>query len=139
MSTQASFPHVKAVRRSGGRGPVVVLKEPEHALVGFDDHSYRWIDVKRFAWDGTGEDHAVLDALISSPRYLDTYLSPDSHEHDAGTVHGPYRVTDISPGDFESMSPAAAQAVVDEFSNLYQSPPAPEVLREIEALILPRL
>jgi hypothetical protein len=37
------------------------------------------------------------------------------------------------------MSPTAAQAVVDEFSNLLQSSPAPDVLQEIGSLVLPRL
>lgn len=118
---------------------MVVLKEPEHTLVRFDDRSYRWIDVKRFPWDGMGEDRSVLGTLLDSPHYRDTYISPDSHLNDSETVHGPYRVAEISPDDFESMSPTAARTVVDEFSNLYQSPPAPELLREIESLVLPRL
>jgi hypothetical protein len=116
---------------------VVVLAKLKHALVRFDDHSYRWIDIKRFPWDGLGEDRAILASLISSLYYRDTYISPDSHEYDSETVHGPYRVADISPGDFEGLTPEAAKAVVDEFSGLYQSPPGPEVLREIESLVLP--
>jgi hypothetical protein len=118
---------------------VIVLNEPEHALVRFNDRSYRWIDVKRFPWDGVGEERSVLDALLSSPHYRDTYISPDSHLNDSETVHGPYRVAEISPDDFESMSPTVARAVVNEFSDLYQSPPGPELLQEIESLILPRL
>lgn len=118
---------------------MVVLNEPEHTLVRFDDRSYRWIDVKRFPWDGVGDERSVLGALLDSPHYRDTYISPDSHLNDSETVHGPYRVAGISPDDFESMSPTAARAVLDEFSNLYQSPPAPDLLREIESLILPRL
>jgi hypothetical protein len=72
-----------------------------HQLVRFDDHSYCWIDVKRFAWRGEEEDREILAALITSPRDRDTYRSADSHERDAETVHGPYRVAEISPGDFE--------------------------------------
>jgi hypothetical protein len=118
---------------------VTVLDEPEHALVRFDDRSYRWIDVKRFPWGGVGEERSVLDALLNSPHYRDTYIAPDSHLNDSETVHGPYRVAGISPDDFERISPTAARDVVDEFSNLYQSPPAPELLLEIESLVLPCL
>ena len=118
---------------------MLVFQDCEHQLVRFDDHSYRWIDVKRFAWRGEEEDREVLAALIASPRYRDTYLSPDSQEQDAETVHGPYRVAGISPGDFERVTPEVAEAVVSEFVNLCESPPAPGVLGEIGSLILPRL
>ncbi|AMV36906.1 hypothetical protein [Planctomyces sp. SH-PL62] len=118
---------------------MIVLNEPEHALVRFYDDSFRWIDVKRFAWDGVGEGESVLDSLLNSPHYRDTYISDDPHLSRSETIHGPYRVAEITPGDFESISPTAARAVVDEFSNLYQSPPAPELLQEIESLVLPRL
>ena len=116
-----------------------VLQGYEHSLVRFDDHSHRWADIKRFAWSGAEEDRQVLAALIASPPYRDTYVSPDSNERDAGTVHGPYQVTGISPLNFEHVTPEAAEAVVSEFVNLDPSPPTPEVLDEIESLIVARL
>jgi hypothetical protein len=52
---------------------VVALKQPEHSLVRFGDHSYRWIDVKRFPSDHTGDDRAALEALLNS---LSRHLPP---------------------------------------------------------------
>ena len=116
---------------------MVVLGDPEHSCVLFDDRSYRWIDVKRFPWDGIGEDQEVLTALIESPHYRDSYIAAD--QHGALTVHGPYRVADISSGDFERVTSEAAEAVVGEFSNLYDSPPETVVHAQIESIVLRRL
>jgi hypothetical protein len=116
-----------------------VFDDCEHRLIRFDDSSYRWIDIKRFPWDGRGEDTGVLAAPIASPRYRDTYLAPDSHRHDAETVHGPYRVAEITPGDFEGVAASVAEATVGEFIGLSESPLAPEVFREIESDVLPKL
>jgi hypothetical protein len=118
---------------------VAIFDDCEHRLIGFDDDSYRWISIKCFPWDGQGEDPDVLTALIASPRYRDTYLSPDSHQQDAETVHGPYRVAEITPGDFEGVTASVAEATVGEFIGLYEPLPAPEVIRQIEAVVLSRL
>ena len=104
---------------------MVVLNEPEHVLVQFADSSYRWIDAKRFSWNGAGDDRDVLSTLILNRHYRDTYISPDSHEHDAKTVHGPYTVAKITPADFEGMLPTDAKAIVEEFIGLDDSPPRP--------------
>lgn len=118
---------------------MAVFDDCEHRLIRFDDHSYRWIDLKRFAWDGRGNDPEVLAALIASPRYRDTYLAPDSHQQDAETVHGPYRVAEIAPSDFEGVAASVAEATVGEFIGLCEPPPAPHVIREIESVVLPKL
>lgn len=116
---------------------MVILGVPEHTLFRFHDRSYRWIDVKRFPWDGVGDDRSVLEALIGSPHYRDTYLSADPHLAD-GTVHGPYRVDRISPEDFEHLSETDARAVVEEFRTLYQ-PPAAELIRTMDSITQPLL
>ena len=110
-----------------------------HELIRFDDQSYRWIDIKRFDWDGREDDPEVLAALIASPRYRDTYLAPDSHQQDSETVHGPYLVAEITPGDFEGVPASVAEATVGEFVGLDESPPAPEVIRDIESVVLAKL
>ena len=118
---------------------MAVFDDCEHELIRFDDQSYRWIDINGFAWDGGGDDPEVLAALIASPRYRDTYLAPDSHQQDSETVHGPYRVAEITPGDFEGVPASMAEATVGEFVGLDESPPAPEVIRDIESVVLAKL
>ncbi len=114
----------------------VTLEYAGHTLIPFDDRSYRWFSVKRFAWDGTGDDTAVLAALIGHWRYRDHYASAGSHEQDAGDIHGPYRVAAITPVEFVPVGPEGAAALVEEFCGLYACPPAPEVRERIEASVL---
>lgn len=118
---------------------MVILKAPEHLLIRFEDRSYRWIDVKRFPWNSDGEDQALIDSLIRSRHYRDTYLSSDSHGLDVETVHGPYRVAEISPSDFVHVSCAEARATLNEFCNLYPSQPGTEMHRTVVASVLPLL
>lgn len=110
-----------------------------HTLINFDDRSYRWIDIKRFAWNGVGDDDTVLAAIIGDRRYRDTYLSPDSHEQDAETVHGPYRVAEVTPSSFDRIEPVAAEDTVAEFCNLDQQPPQPKTRQLIESMVLSQL
>jgi hypothetical protein len=110
-----------------------------HELVLFDDRSYRWLSVKRFAWDGTGDTPAVLAALIRHQRYRDHYAARDSHEEDSGNIHGPYWVDAITPAEFVPIGPDAAAAAVEEFCGLFGCPPRPEVREQIEAAVLSRL
>jgi hypothetical protein len=112
------------------------LKYTGHTLIPFFDHSYRWFSVKRFAWDGKGDDTAVLGALIEHWRYRDHYASPDSHEQDAGDIHGPYRLSAITPTEFVPVGPDGAAALVEEFCGLYGCPPQPVVHEQIAALVL---
>jgi hypothetical protein len=114
----------------------VTLEYTEHTLILFDDHSYRWFSVKRFAWDGTGDDTAVLAALIGHWRYRDHYASQDSHEQDAGDIHGPYHLSAITPAEFVPVSPDGAAALVEEFCGLDGCSARPEVGELIATSVL---
>lgn len=118
---------------------MIVLCEPQHTLLRFDDRFYRWIAVKRFRWDGVGDDRSVLETLLGSLHYRDTYISPDSHLIDSEAVHGPYRVDRISTEAFEKLSELAARAWIDDFCALDSMTPKPEVIGQIESTILTRL
>lgn len=107
------------------------LEYAGHTLILFDDHSYRWFGVKRFAWDGTGDDTAVLAAIVGHWRYRDHYAARDSHEEDAGNIHGPYGVAAITPAEFVPVGAARAAALVEEFCRLYDCPPRPEVREQV--------
>lgn len=84
----------------------VDLEFLDRTFINFDDHSYRWIDLKRFSFaDRTAPDTTLLGSLIAHWRYRDVYCSADSHERDSQIIHGPYLVTTISPScstNFES-------------------------------------
>jgi hypothetical protein len=114
----------------------VTLEYTGHTLILFDDRSYRWFSVKRFAWQGTGDDTAELAALSGHWRYRDHYASRDSHEQDAGDIHGPYRLAAITPAEFVPVGPDEAAALVEEFCGLYGCPPRPEVREQIATLVL---
>jgi hypothetical protein len=112
------------------------LEYTGHTLIPFDDRSYRWFSVKRFAWDRTGDDTVVLAALIGHWRYRDHYITPDSHEQDAGDIHGPYRLSAITPAEFIPFSPHGAAALVEEFCGLFGRSPRPEVREQIAASVI---
>ncbi len=117
---------------------MVTLEYAGHKLIGFDDSSYRWISVKTFSLYEAGDDTDILAALIGHRRYRDTFCSPDSHEQDAGGIHGPYRLAAITPPAFTRIDPAGGAALVEEFCRLDNSP-LPEVRERIEAEVLSQL
>jgi hypothetical protein len=118
---------------------LATLEYISHTLIGFDDRSYRWVSVKRFTCDPAASDEALLSALVRHWRYRDNFLSPDSHEQDTQTVHGPYRLAQIVPSSFECVDPDVAAGVVEEFSGLDDCPPLPEVCENIEAAVMSSL
>jgi hypothetical protein len=115
---------------------MVTLEYAVHTHIGFDDSSYRWISVKKFTWSGAADDTAILAALIGHPRFRDTFLSADSHELDAGDIHGPYHLDAITPADFRPTGSPGVAALVEEFCGLYDAPPRSEVRERIEAEVL---
>jgi len=94
---------------------------------------------QRFTWDGTGDDTAVIAALIGHWRYRDHYTSPDSQEEDAGDIHGPYLVAAITPTEFVPLDQAGAVAGIEEFCGLFDIPPRSEVREQISEIVLSRL
>jgi hypothetical protein len=112
------------------------LAYASHAIIHFEDRSYRWIDLKRFSWQMNGRNDDVLAELIQRPEYRDHYLSPDSHEQDAGPIHGPYRLDAIYPACFQPISPSEAVATVGEFCDLHPRPPNSGVRDRIDSLVL---
>jgi hypothetical protein len=110
------------------------LDHAGHALIPFSDNSYRWIDVKRFSWSGSGTHDAALGGLVGTPQYGDPYLSP---EHAGGEqVHGPYDLDAISPACFQLVSPSEAVSTIEEFCSLSPGPPASDVRQQVESLVL---
>lgn len=107
---------------SGSGG--VRLEYSGRDFYNFDDHSYRWVAVKRFEIVAEGaQDRAILGALLTHARYRDHYLSSDSHEIDCGPLHGPYRLEAITVDAFEPVSEETARGVVTGFTGRFGDPP----------------
>ena len=113
---------------------MVALEYTGQTLIRFDDHSYRWIEIRRFACHRHASDEEILAGLIGHARYRDDFLSPDPREVE--TVHGPYRAAEISPSSFERSDQNQAAAVVEEFCGLDKSPPRPDVRERIDRDVL---
>lgn len=78
--------------------------------IGSDD---RWIDVKYFAYPGTGGNKDVLAALIANPWYDDDYASPSGAlpEPSRG-LHGPYSLASIGVASFSKVSARKSRETV---------------------------
>ncbi|MGC1275811.1 MAG: hypothetical protein WBC44_19060, partial [Planctomycetaceae bacterium] len=121
---------------------VPVIEFIDHSQINFADATYRWIVLKRFSFsDDSMEHRTLLDSLIRCRWYRDHYASADSHEHDSKTIHGPYRLSEITAESFEAVTAAEAGSVVDEFCNLdeFESPPTDAVKRQIATQITVRI
>ncbi len=112
---------------------MVELEYVDQSIIRFDDLTFRWADVKRFRWNGRGDDGEVVAALISHWQFRDTYAGKS--QEDAKTIHGPYRLERISSASFERISPSAALGVIEEFCSLNGVPPKPEVQKQLHTLV----
>jgi hypothetical protein len=99
-------------------------------FINFQDRSYRWIASKRLEFaPAIASDEEILAALIEHREYRDQYASEDSHEHDSGTIHGPYLIERMSPASFEKLDARKASETVDSFCSLNAYLP-PESIQE---------
>jgi hypothetical protein len=114
----------------------VSLEYLGHWFINFADRSYRWIDLKRFRCGQHCEAADALAALLENRHYRDLYMSPDSHERDAETLHGPYRVAEITPACFDSITAIAAAEMVEEFCRLDGYLPPAQVRVAVDAQVL---
>lgn len=106
------------------------------SLINFQDRSYRWIDSKEFAFTpAIASDEQILTALIENRQYRDHYASEDSHEHDSGTVHGPYLIERMSSASFQRIDAHAASETLDNFCSLNNSPPPESIQERITAQV----
>jgi len=78
---------------------------------------FRWIDVKFFAYSGSGTAKDALAAVIANPWYDDDYASPSGAlpEPSRG-LHGPYSLDSIDIASFEKISPRKCRDAVREWA-----------------------
>jgi hypothetical protein len=87
-------------------------------FVAFRDHSYRWVNVKRFRAPVPGAAAVVLlTELFAHPRYRDHYLSPDSETE--APIHGPYRLDAVTAASFDLVDRREAERSLREWVDHY--------------------
>ena len=103
-------------------------------FINFRDCSFRWVVSKRFEFTpAIASDEEILAALIEHREYRDQYTSEASHEHDTGTIHGPYLIERISPASFDRISAREANETVESFCNLNGVPPPGPIQERVAA------
>ncbi|GAA4517553.1 MULTISPECIES: hypothetical protein [Nonomuraea] len=89
----------------------------------FEDHAFRWIDVKRFGLsrrDVAGGQ--LLADLVGHEQYRDDYAGGGAEA--AGLRHGPYWLRNLSPAAYEQVDGAAAHAVLRGWADQFGPLPA---------------
>jgi hypothetical protein len=114
----------------------VTLAITGNVSLRFRDHSYRWINLKHFAFEVGVPDEAVLNELFAHRQFADGYIGGGPG---AAAIHGPYQLTAITPGNYRSIRPDEATAWLDDFCALFDSPPTGPLASDIDAVARQRL
>lgn len=123
-------------------GLVLNLRFLGHDLVHMDEHTYSWVDIKRFAFEGPASVHDVLAALIGHEQYGDDYAGGDVGR--AKVIHGRYVLSDIRVESFKASSAEEATRVIAEWADRVNGPNGPgvassEVRARLDAEVFPLL
>jgi hypothetical protein len=111
----------------------VALDFNGETVVGLEDDSRRWVSVKRFGWDGHGDDAAVLTSLTGHSAYRDA----DPDRPGSYALHGPYDADAITAAAFEPVGPDQVTALIDGFYQLRDHPTPPAERARVEAVVGP--
>lgn len=96
-----------------------------HDLVHLDEHTYSWVDIKRFAFDAPASAQDVLAALIDHEQYGDDYAGGDVGRD--RNIHGRYVLSDIRADSFKATSAEEATRVISEWADRVNGPNGPGV------------
>ncbi len=123
-------------------GLVLNLRFLSHEFVRMDEHTYSWVDIKRFGFDGPASVADVLAALIGHEQYGDDYAGGDvGRDRD---IHGRYVLADIRVESFLPSSADEALSVISGWADRVNGPNGPgvasaEVRRSLEVEVFPLL
>lgn len=70
----------------------------------------QWVDIKLFTLPADADDQTALALMIAHVRYRDSYAS--STFADAKTIHGPYRLSAITPETFTIVDAADVDTAI---------------------------
>lgn len=84
-------------------------------VVHVDKSTGRWVQMTRFAFDPSRDDHSVLTALIASPGYAHDYESPldASAKATEPAVHGRWYRDQIHANLFDSWTASDAKSLIN--------------------------
>jgi len=99
--------------------------------------NFRFVVAKHLKYEAKSNAASLLTALLQHPAYRDTFLPPDSGQHDSVDVHGPFVLSDIRLEDFEPIEARSARQAIEAFwADESHGLPKPEATEQIRRLIL---
>jgi hypothetical protein len=99
-----------------------------HAFSDAGAHGFRWVDLKTFRIRAAGRSADLLAAVVAHEQFRDDYagggVDPD------GSRHGPYWISEMSPGAYGQVGNAEAARVLRDWAVQHGALP-----RSLEALL----
>src|SRR6185436_2470881 len=97
---------------------------------------YRFVVAKRFKIEAKSNAASLLTAMLQHPAYRDTFLTPDSAQHDSVVMHGPFVLSDIRLEDFEPIDALLARQAIEAFwADASYKLPKPDATEQFQELI----
>jgi hypothetical protein len=97
---------------------------------------YRFVVAKRLKYETKSNAASLVTALLQHPAYRDTFLTPDSAQHDSVDMHGPFVLSDIRLQDFEPIDARSARQAIEAFwADESYGLPKPAATEQIKQLI----
>jgi hypothetical protein len=87
-----------------------------------------WLHLKRFRFEPSMSDDALIHALLDHERYRDHYTTDDDHWEPTDNLHGPYWLDRIGMDSFDAISATDATKLLCDWSSLGE--PSDEPYRE---------
>jgi hypothetical protein len=98
--------------------------------------NYRFVVAKRLKYELKSNAASLLTLLLQHPSYHDTFLTPDSGQHDNVDMHGPFVLSDIRLEDFMPIDERSARQAIEEFwADESHGLPKPEATDQFKELI----
>jgi len=98
----------------GTKERVAMLSQVSVLRVAAGD-GHRFMVAKRLKYEAKSNAASLLTALLEHPAYRDTFLTPDSGQHDRVDMHGPFVLSDIRLEDFEPIEARSARQAIEVF------------------------
>src|SRR5262245_36880605 len=76
---------------------------------------HRFVVAKRLKYEGKSNAASLVTDLLRHRAYRDTFLTPESAQHDSVDIHGPFVLSDIQIEDFEPIDAQSARQAIEAF------------------------
>lgn len=105
-------------------------------FINFRNHTYQWVSIKLFTLPADADDNGILALLTRHVRYRDSYNG--TGDKDMETIHGPYKLSAITPESFFSVSAGDIESLIRTWAEYAAPLPAPRRI-ELERELYPRI